>query len=61
MVDFLDLKKLFNLNKEEIVEKVLEVTNSGWYILGEHTLKFEEDFSNSCEKIGEIAIANAAK
>ncbi|MAQ88010.1 MAG: aminotransferase [Candidatus Marinimicrobia bacterium] len=48
MVDFLDLKKLYNLNKDEIIERVFDVTNSGWYILGNHASKFEEDFSNYC-------------
>ena len=58
MIDFLDLKQLFNLNKDEIVEKVIEVTNSGWYILGEYLAAFEKDFSNYCGVKNTIGTGN---
>jgi len=58
MVDFLDLKKLFNLNKDEIIENVIDVTNSGWFILGDHVIKFEAEFSNYCGVKNTIGTAN---
>ena len=58
MISFLDLKKLFNLNKDEIIEKVIDVTNSGWYILGDHVIRFEEDFSNYCGVKNTVGTAN---
>ena len=58
MISFLDLKTLFDLNKDEILDKIKEIANSGWYILGDHVIKFEEDFSNYCGVQETIGTAN---
>ena len=41
-----DLKKQFELYKTEYEKKVVEVLNSGWYILGKEVQSFEENFAN---------------
>lgn len=49
MIPFNNLKRGFELFKEEYENKVLEVLNSGWYVLGNEVKTFEEEFS---QKIG---------
>lgn len=47
-VKFLDLKKINNQYREEIIEAITKVVDSGWYILGEEVEKFEEEFAKYC-------------
>ena len=47
MINFFDLKKLFELNKHEILNAVNDVTNSGWYILGKQVKLFEKIFHHT--------------
>lgn len=44
---FNDLKRGYLKYKEEYEEKVLEILNSGWYILGKEVENFENSFAQS--------------
>lgn len=45
-VPFLKLQDITNKYKSEIHEAALRVIDSGWYLQGEETEKFEEDYAN---------------
>lgn len=49
MIPFNELKRGFNLYKEEYEQKAIEVLNSGWYILGQEVDSFEREFA---ERLG---------
>ena len=40
-----DLKRQYEIYKDEYNQKVIEVLNSGWYILGNEVKRFEEDYA----------------
>jgi len=44
-VKFLDLKKINNKYKVEIEKSILDVIDSGWYILGDKVNQFESEYS----------------
>lgn len=44
-VDFLNLKAINDLHKEEINEAVNNVASSGWFIRGEQTRQFEKEYA----------------
>ncbi len=48
MIKFLDLKRINEQYAEEVIEAIIKVVNSGWYILGEEVRKFEEEFAEYC-------------
>ncbi len=48
MIPFLDLKKINEQYKNELIEACNKVIESGWYILGEEVEKFGEEFANYC-------------
>ncbi len=48
MIPFLDLKNINNQYTKEIKQAINNVLNSGRYILGEQTKKFEEEFASYC-------------
>jgi dTDP-4-amino-4,6-dideoxygalactose transaminase len=48
MIEFLDLKEINSSHKEEIEQAIKDVIDSGWYILGEKTTKFELEFAGYC-------------
>lgn len=58
MIKFLDLYKINQRFRDEIDEKVKEVLDSGWYILGEQNKKFEADFARYCGAKHAIGVAN---
>jgi dTDP-4-amino-4,6-dideoxygalactose transaminase len=58
MIPFLDLKKINQSFPEEIIENISEVMKSGWYILGEKVMAFENEFSNYCGVKETIGTAN---
>ena len=58
MIPFLDLKKINLIHQTEIENKLLETFRSGWYLLGNEVLEFE---NNLCDYIGchnAIGVAN---
>jgi len=58
MIPFLDLKKINQSFPEEIIENISEVMKSGWYILGEKVMAFENEFSKYCGVKETIGTAN---
>lgn len=58
MINFLDLRKINTRFENEIKDKINEVINSGWYILGEQNKIFEENFSAYCGVKGCVGVAN---
>jgi dTDP-4-amino-4,6-dideoxygalactose transaminase len=48
MIEFLNLKKITNRNREELLREFETVLDSGWFILGEKVKEFEEQFAQYC-------------
>ncbi len=46
MIPFINLKKEYSSISEELNQKILNILQSGFYILGDEVKKFEQDFSN---------------
>ena len=46
MIKFLDLQAVNNKYREEIHEAVLRTVDSGWYLLGKETQRFEAAYAS---------------
>ena len=57
-IPFLDLKKLNFQYREELVEAVTNVVDSGWYIEGKEHKKFERAFAHYCGTEFCVGVAN---
>jgi dTDP-4-amino-4,6-dideoxygalactose transaminase len=57
-IGFLDLKAPYLELRKEIDAEISEVLKSGWYLLGDKTLKFEEAFANYCGAKHCVGVAN---
>ncbi|MEZ9345014.1 DegT/DnrJ/EryC1/StrS family aminotransferase [Vibrio cyclitrophicus] len=58
MVNFLELKRLNSEYEDELKQACVRVIESGWYILGAETEKFEREFANYCGVKHCIGVAN---
>ncbi|OQM76235.1 DegT/DnrJ/EryC1/StrS family aminotransferase [Manganibacter manganicus] len=58
MTSFLDLKRINGSMRDEIVEAVIQVIDSGWYIGGERLAAFEGAFAEFCGAKHCIGVAN---
>lgn len=58
LIPFLDLKALNHRNVVEVERAVLDVIQSGWYILGEQCELFEREFAAYCGVNHCIGVAN---
>lgn len=58
MISFLDLHKINARFEDEIKDKINEVINSGWYILGKQCADFETNFAQYCGVKHCIGVAN---
>lgn len=58
MIKFLDLQKINERYRKEINERIQDVLNSGWYILGEQNKCFEKNFADFCKVRNCIGVAN---
>jgi len=58
MVEFLNLKKINNRQKNELINAVEKVIDSGWYIMGEELECFEREFSEFCQVDYTLGVAN---
>ncbi|QYH03115.1 DegT/DnrJ/EryC1/StrS family aminotransferase [Campylobacter lari] len=58
MISFLDLHKINARFEDEIKDKINEVINSGWYILGKQCVNFETNFAQYCGVKHCIGVAN---
>lgn len=58
MVDFLDLKKINEEYRSELIEACTRVIDSGWYINGQELSEFEKEFATYCGTKFCIGVAN---
>src|SRR5690242_14212548 len=58
MIEFLNLKKINDRDRGELKSEFEKFLNSGWYILGSHLKKFENDFAKFCGVNHCIGVAN---
>ncbi len=58
MIQFLDLKKINSQYREELIQSVTKVIDSGWYIQGTAVSSFEKKFANYCGSKHCIGVAN---
>lgn len=58
LINFLDLHKINERYRNEIDERIKQVLDSGWYLLGEQNKKFEENFAKYCGTKHCIGVAN---
>jgi len=58
MIKFLDLFKINEQYRKEIDEKIKEVLDSGWYLLGKQDEEFEKKFAQFCGTKHCIGCAN---
>jgi len=58
MISFLDLKKI-NLRHREAFHNALDrILDSGWYLLGDETSKFESEFASYCGVTNCVGVGN---
>ncbi|KAB0589879.1 DegT/DnrJ/EryC1/StrS family aminotransferase [Campylobacter lari] len=58
MISFLNLHKINARFEDEIKDKINEVIDSGWYILGKQCVNFETNFAKYCGVKHCIGVAN---
>lgn len=58
MIKFFDLYKINERLRKEINGKITQVLDSGWYLLGEETENFEQNFAKYCGVKHCIGVAN---
>ncbi|MBI4812168.1 DegT/DnrJ/EryC1/StrS family aminotransferase [Candidatus Falkowbacteria bacterium] len=58
MIPFSDLKSINAQYREELLDAIAEVVDSGWYIFGEKMKTFEKEFSEYCGAGEGIATGN---
>jgi len=58
MIKFLDLKAINHQYKDELMQAVENVIDSGWYIKGESLQNFEQNFAKYCGTKYCIGVAN---
>ena len=58
MVDYFNLRKITERHFDELREAVNRVIDSGWYLKGEATHRFEEDYAQYMEAVSEVAVDN---
>jgi len=58
MIEYENLQKVNNKLFEQYVDNFREFLNSGWYILGEKTQEFENQFANYCSSSNCIGVAS---
>ncbi|EAY5876749.1 aminotransferase, partial [Salmonella enterica] len=58
MIEFLNLKRINEQYKKELLEACERVISSGWYILGKELSEFESNFANYCGTKYAIGVAN---
>ncbi len=58
MIDFLNLKTVNQVMRDELIEVCTRVIDSGWYISGNEQQAFEKDFSSYCGTSYCIGVGN---
>lgn len=58
MIPFLDLKATNHQYRQNIIEAVTRVIDSGWYVQGEEVKAFEQEFATYCGTTHCVGVAN---
>ena len=58
MINFLDLKKINQQYRQELIEASTRVIDSGWYINGNELAQFENNFAQYCGTKYCVGVAN---
>jgi dTDP-4-amino-4,6-dideoxygalactose transaminase len=58
MIEFLNLKKINNQYRQELIEAATRVIDSGWYVLGNELQCFESEFSDYCKTNYAVGVGN---
>jgi dTDP-4-amino-4,6-dideoxygalactose transaminase len=58
MIPFLDLKAINKQYRQDLIDAVTRVIDSGWYVLGEEVKAFEREFAVYCGVSHCIGVAN---
>jgi dTDP-4-amino-4,6-dideoxygalactose transaminase len=58
MISFLDLKAINGQYRQELIDAVTKVIDSGWYVLGQEVKAFEIDFAAYCGTSHCVGVAN---
>ena len=58
MVDFLNLKSVNARNRDELIDAITRVIDSGWYIRGPEVCQFEAKFADYCGARYCVGVAN---
>ncbi len=58
MIQFLDLQKINKQYQEQLQQKMQNVVEKGWFILGEEVKTFENNFANYCQMKHCIGVGN---
>lgn len=58
MISFLDLHKINKPFEEDFQDKLKQVMDSGWYILGKEVKEFEKNFADYCKSKFCIGVGN---
>lgn len=58
MIQFLDLQKINKQYQEQLQQKMQNVVEKGWFILGDEVKTFENNFANYCQMKHCIGVGN---
>ncbi len=58
MVEFLDLSAASRARREELIAAAANVIDSGWFVLGEEVVAFENEFAHYCQAPQAVGVAN---
>lgn len=58
MIEFLNLKKINNKYRDDLVKAITGVVDSGWYINGSQVERFEQEFAGFCDANFAIGVGN---
>lgn len=58
MIKFLDLKAINQQYRQDLIDAVTRVIDSGWYVLGQEVIAFEQEFARYCGTQYCVGMAN---
>ena len=58
MIKYLDLQKINASFEPELSDALLRVCHSGWYLYGEATARFEQEFAAYCDTVHCVSTGN---
>lgn len=58
LIQFLDLKSINHQHRQALIDAVIRVIDSGWYVLGQEVKAFEQEFASYCGTQHCVGMAN---